>query len=282
MNMKSCMQPQDCGRWGGMMQDVEFKHFKLKVEDGIAIFTICREDKLNALNPDAWDDIDRFSDYIEKNDEIKAAIITGSGDKAFIAGADIGGVASMDTLAAIHRTSSDTQVVLTKLENNRKPIVAAINGYCLGGGFELAMACDIRIVSENALLGLPETNLGILPGAGGTQRLARIAGIGVAKQMILLGIQYTGQEAVARNLAAMCVPQDQLMATAKKMVVRMTRKGPLGLEFAKKAINMSLDTDEKTGMYIERLSFALLLGTEDKKEGTNAFLEKRHAVFKGR
>lgn len=264
------------------MEKPTFTHFTLEEKDGIAIFTICRPEVMNALNKATWADLYHFAKYLDENDELRVGIITGSGDKAFIAGADINNVQQMQPLDALYRDVITLSDALELIEKNRKPVIAAINGYALGGGLELALACDVRIMSDNATVGLPESNLGVIPGAGGTQRLARICGIGIAKQIILTGYNMNAEEAVRCNLAMKAVPQEQLMDEAMKVARWMIKKAPLSLALAKRAINEGYNADLNTALYLERLSFGMLLGTEDKKEGTSAFVEKRKAEFKGR
>ena len=265
------------------MEKPNFNHFTLDEQDGIGIFTIHRPEKLNALNPGTWDDFLSFADYLERSD-LKAAIITGEGDKAFIAGADINNVMTMNPMDSVDNIGEGAKLgkALQLFEDCSKPIIAAINGFALGGGLEVALACDIRIASDNAVLGVPEVSLGLIPGAGGTQRLARMAGIGVAKYLVLTGSNLTAEEALRCNIVSKVVPQAELMDTAMKMAKSMAKKGPLALKLGKKVVQSSFDVDLKTALYVENLAFGLLLGTEDKLEGTSAFIEKRKANFTGK
>jgi len=258
---------------------MEFKNFLLEInEDGIAVFTANRPEKLNAMDIDSWNSILEFFTWANFAPEVKAIIMTGSGDKAFIAGADINSLAakkvgdSFDNLA---------QRANNAIENCGKPVVCAVNGYAFGGGCEIAISCDFRVCSENALFALPETGLGILPGAGGTQRLARLIGIGRAKEMALLGLQYDAEKAVQCGLATKVVPQDQLMAEAYAMCKKLLKKAPLSTKVAKKAIHASFGSND-LGMLIESLSLSALYGTEDKAEGCASFLEKRKPSYKGK
>jgi enoyl-CoA hydratase len=264
------------------MEKPSFTHFTLEEKDGVAIFTIQRPEVMNALNKATWTDIYNFAKYLDENEDLRVGIITGSGDKAFIAGADINNVAQMQPLEALYRDVITLQSGLELIEKNRKPVIAAINGYALGGGLELALACDIRIMSDNATVGLPECGLGVIPGAGGTQRLARICGIGIAKQLVLTGYSMNAEEAVRCNLAMKAVPQDQLMDEAMKVARWIIKKAPLAVALAKRAINEGINADLNTAMYLEKLSFGMLLGTEDKHEGTAAFIEKRKPEFHGK
>ncbi|GHU64489.1 3-hydroxybutyryl-CoA dehydratase [Clostridia bacterium] len=256
-----------------------YKAFTLKLEDGIAYFTINRPEARNALNLDCFDDLNRFLDFIAESDEVKIAILTGAGEKAFIAGADINNVRTKTGVQHLRKPSLEP--ILRRIETCDIPIIAAVNGYAFGGGFELALACDIRIASENAQFGLPETSLGIYPGAGGTQRLPRIAGIGVAKEVILAGRILKAEEAKTLGIVMAVVPLDQLLAQATDVAKRMMAKGPVALTLAKKVIAASADTDITTGAFIEALGYCILLNTKDKTEGTDAFLEKRPPAFTG-
>ncbi|SMC82763.1 enoyl-CoA hydratase/isomerase family protein [Papillibacter cinnamivorans] len=265
-----------------MLKKPEFTHFTLEEQEGIAIFTISRPEALNALNQAAWTDLLNFAEYLEKAEHLQVGIITGAGDKSFIAGADINTLTGMVPMDAVNPPCTDLGQALILLESCSKPVIAAINGYALGGGLEVALACDFRIVSENAALGLPEVGLGLIPGAGGTQRLSRLAGIGIAKDMILAGRTLSAQEAVTHNLAMKVVPREDLLAEAVKLAKSLAKKGPLALRLGKQAINRSLDVDLKTALYIENLTFGMLLSTDDKREGTRAFIEKRKPAFKGK
>lgn len=256
-----------------------FKEFILEQDGAIAYFTINRPQARNALNERCFIEISQFVDYLEDTPEVRTAIITGAGEKAFIAGADINGVRTKTGIR--HLRKPDLENALRKLELCTKPVIAAVNGYAFGGGFELALACDIRIASENARFGLPETNLGIYPGAGGTQRLARMAGIGVAKEVIMAGRTLKPEEAKALGLVMQVVPLGSLMDEAEAIAQKMMEKGPVALTVAKKVITASMDTDISTGMLLESLGYALLLESKDKQEGTAAFLEKRAPVFCG-
>jgi len=261
------------------MKKPEFVNFLLEEEDGIATFTSNRPEVMNALNIDSHLDMLKFIPYFEQAEHLRVAIITGAGEKAFIAGADIN---NLKVATGIESLNGRMRRALSMLESCSKPVIAAVNGYAFGGGLELALACDIRIVSDNALLALPETDLGILPGTGGTQRLPRIVGVGVAKDMILGGRRLNAQEAVQFGLAYKCVPVAEIMTETKKIAGKIAARGPLGLQMAKKAINESLFTDVKSGVEYEALCLAVTFESEDKLEGTTAFLEKRKPVFTGK
>ena len=258
---------------------MEFKYFIYELNNGIATFTVNREEVRNALNTQCWEEIGRFVDHINNEDEVKLAIITGAGKKAFVAGADISALKERTMVSVL---SGVAQGVLKKLSSCEKPVIAAVNGLALGGGCELAMACDIRIASDNAKLGLPELGLGIIPGAGGTQRLAKLVGLGRAKEMILTGRIAEAQEALVMGLVTQVVPQEQLMETVLNTAKDILAKGPLAVRLAKKAVAASLSTDEESGMLVELLSYAVAIASEDKTEGTTAFLEKRRPNFQGK
>lgn len=259
---------------------MEYQNFRLSVNDrGIAFFTANRPEKMNAMNDLSWAELRRFFEEADKDPAIHAVIVTGAGEKAFVAGADIG---SLKEKRSTDCLGGAGQKALEQIENCSKPVIAAINGYAFGGGCELALACDLRIVSENAQFALPEVGLGILPGAGGTQRLARIIGLGRAKEMILMGRKIRAAEAVQIGLAYKCVPIGELLGEAGKMAGSVLAKGPVAINLSKKAIKASLSSSQDVGMLLEMLSLSVLCSTEDKKEGVEAFLEKRAPVYKGR
>ena len=246
---------------------------------GVAVLTIDREQVRNALDLDTWLDLEHFVDFAETEPSIKAIVLTGAGRKSFAAGADLRMMLEKGAVDVLNGTS---QRVVTKFETCSKAIVAAINGHAFGGGFEVALACDIRIMAEHAKLGLPETGLGLLPGVGGSQRLTRVVGMGRAKEIILAGRVVSAQEAVDMGLAYQCVGGDALLETAKACAAAIAAKGPLAVRLAKRAIRASLSTDQENGMLIEMLCLSILCGSEDKREGVQAFLEKRLPEFKGR
>lgn len=247
-------------------------------DDGIATFTVNRPEKLNAMNDDAWRELGAFMDEVEQTPEIRAVILTGAGEKAFIAGADLNSLAKKRPATCLGNIA---QTALNKVEHCSKPVIAAVNGFAFGGGCETAIACDFRIVSEKALFALPETGLGILPGAGGTQRLSRLIGMGRALDMILLGRKVGGQEAVEIGLATLCVPNDQLMDAAKKTAKSLLTKGPVAVRIAKQVVRASMSSSQDVGLLLEKLALSALFGTEDKAEGVGAFLEKRDPHYTG-
>ena len=262
-----------------MQMEKSYENFLLEVNDGIATFTVNRENIMNAVSEDCFRELYEFLCDAEKDPDIKAIILTGAGRKAFVAGADIKGFSGNRAATALQPRWSD--LACDKLENGPKPVIAAVNGYAFGGGCEIALACDIRIASENARFALPETKLGIIPGWGGTQRLSRIIGVGRAKEMILAGREYTGQEAVTAGMAMKCVALDDLMGEAMKVAEQFKLRAPLATAVAKRLIRHSVSTDIAAGTFMEAMGVSLLLETEDRKEGSDAFFNKRKPEFKG-
>lgn len=256
-----------------------FQNLILEIEDKIAIVTVNRPEVRNALNAATWRELELLISQLENDDEVRVVIITGAGDKAFVAGAD---VKSLRERSALETFAGENQRILNRLEGLDKVTIAAINGYALGGGCELAMACDIRIAVEQAKLGQPELNLGFLPGAGGTQRLTRLVGPGKAKELILTGEPVSAHEALQIGLINKVVPASELMSSAKDMARKILAKGPLAAKFAKAVVNWGGSTDLQTGLIIERLAQTVLFSTEDRMEGINAFLEKRSPNYKGK
>ncbi len=260
---------------------MEYKNIKFEKDGAVATVTIDRPKVLNALNDETIAELDHCFTSIADDSSILCVILTGGGEKSFIAGADIGELAVCDVISG--RAKCDRgQSLLFKIENIPQPVIAAINGFALGGGCEFAMACDIRLASEKAKIGQPEVSLGIIPGYGGTQRLARLVGRGKAKQMILTGDFINAAEAYRIGLVDEVYPPDELMAKAKEMAGKIVSKGPLAIKAAKEAINLGLDVDIKSGCEHEAVLFAGICASEDKTEGTSAFLEKRKAEFKGK
>ncbi|MDY3051951.1 MAG: enoyl-CoA hydratase-related protein [Ndongobacter sp.] len=246
----------------------------LEKQNGIGVLTINRPKSLNALNSETLAELKEALLAVSCDDEIQVLILTGSGDKAFVAGADISEM--------VHASAPEgrTMGLLAKesfelLENMEKVTIAAVNGFALGGGCEIAMACDIRVASDNAKFGQPECGLGILPGFGGTQRLPRLVGKGRAKELIFTCDMISAEEAMRIGLANHVVPQAELMDYCKAMAGRIMKNGPFAVSLAKQAINTGMDTDLASGLKLEANLFGLSFATEDKKEGMTAFLEKR-------
>ena len=217
---------------------------------------------------------------IDTNEQIRVAVLTGQG-KVFVSGGDIRQMHTLDAVSGIE-FSNKGHVALSGLENMKKPVIAAVNGYALGGGLEIALACDIIYASEKAVLGLPEVTLGVVPGFGGTQRLARLIGPARAKELILTGARISAREAYDLGIVNKVVPDDQLMAEAYALAAKIAAAAPLGVELAKDCINVGTNVDIESGLKHEAHAFAILCGTEDKNEGMGAFLEKRPALFRGR
>lgn len=259
---------------------MKFKNILYEVKDGILYLTLNRPEVRNALSPEMWKDIQTAVEAAGNDDSVQVIIISGAGDKALASGADIQEIHDRPTLKMLMGTST---IALKALEDLYKPVICAINGYALGGGCELAMACDIRIATGRSKFGQPETSLSIIPGAGGTQRLARLVGVGRAKELIYTGRIITAEEAKLIGLVNQVTgdTREELMEAAKAMAEQIMKKGPVATRLAKMAINVGMDTDINTGLLFERIAQTVAFGTEDRKEGTQAFLEKRKAEFKG-
>jgi len=259
----------------------EYQTLLLDKQEGIAFVSMNRPAVLNALNETALYELDKVIEEIENDSNVLVVIITGNGDKAFVAGADIGELRYLSALQA-RNWSKYGQSVFNKLENLPKPVIAAINGYALGGGCELAMSCDIRIASEKARLGLPEVLLGVIPGYAGTQRLPRLIGKGRAKELLFTGEQIDAKEAHRIGLVNKVVPHEQLLNAAKDMAFKIMSRGQIAIKLVKSAINEGIDVDFETAQSYEAEVFGLSFSTEDQKEGMAAFMEKRDANFKGK
>ncbi|HJM44226.1 MAG: enoyl-CoA hydratase-related protein [Nitrospinota bacterium] len=250
----------------------------------ILTVTMNRPEALNALDPETESRMREVFDDFREDDGLWAAILTGAGEKAFCAGADIKKtIASvLDESAWVQRKSHlGGRDVYHALENQTKPILSAVNGYALGGGLELALCCDIRIASETASLGLPEVSLGIMPGAGGTQRLSRVVGMARALDLVLTGERIDARAALSIGLVTRVVPPGELMKTARALAENICRKAPLSVRFAKEAVRRGAEMNLADGLAFENTLFTLLRGTQDAKEGTSAFAEKRKPEFRG-
>jgi len=247
----------------------------------IAYVTVNRPRVLNALNHRTWADLRAAFEEARADVEVRGAILTGSGDKAFIAGADIGELAQVTAVDA-ERSSSFGQSVLNLIESLGKPVIAAVNGFALGGGCETAMACTIRIAAENAKFGQPEVKLGLPPGGGGTQRLPRLVGKGRALQLILSGEIINAAEAYRIGLVNEVVPAADLIPRAETILKQILVNAPIAVQYSLEAVNKGLETSQAEGFALEASFFGICAATEDKKEGTTAFLEKRAAQFQGR
>ncbi|MCF6464586.1 short-chain-enoyl-CoA hydratase [Clostridium sp. Cult2] len=255
-----------------------FKYIQFKKEKNIGILSINRPNALNALNSDVLDELDKSIDRVIDDDEVHILIITGEG-RAFVAGADISEMKDMDLFRA--RKFADKGLKLfRKIELMEKPVIAAVNGFALGGGCELTMCCDIRIASPKAKFGQPEVGLGIIPGFAGTQRLSRIVGLGKAKELIFTADMIDAEEAYRIGLVNKVVPEEELIDEAMAIANKIASKGQIAVRFSKVAINRGIETDIETGQAIEKDLFGLCFATEDQKEGMEAFLEKRKPNYK--
>jgi len=259
---------------------MEYQNLIFKIENKIATVTINRPEKLNALNNKTIEELGTVFQIIKDDDDIKVVVVTGAGEKAFVAGADISELNSLDAITG-EKFSEKGQDVFNQIENLGKPVIAAVNGFALGGGCELALACHIRLASNNAMFGQPEVNLGIIPGYGGTQRLARLINPGRAAEYILTGDMISAEEALRIGLVNKVFEQDELMPKAYKMAEKIMGKGQIAVRMALKAVISSSELNLNEGLKIESGLFALTTSTKDFKEGTKAFLEKRKPEFKG-
>jgi len=259
----------------------EFEHVQVEIEDGIAIVRVNRPDKLNALNAALIAQLDEAFRALAADDSARALVLTGAGEKAFVAGADIGELATMDPIGGV-RTSRQGQDAFRFLERMPKPVIAAVNGFALGGGLELALACHLRLASENAKFGLPEVKLGIIPGYGGTVRLPRLVGKGRALELILSGEMIDAPEAYRIGLVNRVVPQSELLDTARTLAGKITANGPVAIALALEAVENGLTATTEDAQRFESNLFGLLASTDDMREGMGAFLEKRKANFTGK
>ncbi len=249
--------------------------------DGMATITINRPKALNALNKQTVQEILSRLNDAEADETVKVIVITGTGDKAFCVGLDLKAVKGISAVNGMN-LSLLGQELTKKIESLRKPVIAAINGYALGGGLELAMSCDLRIASENAKVGQPELNVGLIPGWGGTQRLPRLVGRGIAKELIFTGKMIDAETAKQLGVLNKVVPPDQLKSVVKELAAELMTKPPIGIQLAKQLINSSIETDLTKGLVQEAQAFGVLASTEDFDEGVAAFIEKRKPQYKGK
>lgn len=255
-------------------------HVHLRVEDRLAVVTVDRPEALNALNLAVLRELRDVLREVEAREDVGVLILTGAGEKAFVAGADIAEMLPLRPLET--RTFAALGHEVTRLlERMEKPTIAAVNGYALGGGCELALACDLRLASDRATLGLPEVGLGIFPGFGGTQRLTRLVGRGTASALILTGDPVDAEEAARLGLVNRVVPHEQLLAEAEGLARRMLERGPLALKLAKSAIHQSQEVGLSSGLSYEQEAFSLIFASDDKVEGLRAFTERRKPAFRG-
>jgi len=260
---------------------MSYQNLLLEITDGVATLTINRPEKLNALNAATLDELEHAFQHCQGSESVRALILTGAGEKAFVAGADIRELARMTPLSAKDLAYRGQQV-LARVEHMGKPTVAMINGFALGGGLELALACNLRTAATTARLGLPEVSLGIIPGYGGTQRLSRVAGPAVAREWILTGDQFLAEEAHRVGVVNRIFAPEELKAGTRKMVDSILSRGPVAVRFAIEAINRGSNIPQREGEILECDLFGLAASTEDMREGMTAFLEKRKPSFKGR
>jgi enoyl-CoA hydratase len=260
---------------------MSYENLKVETRDGVAVVTINRPEKLNALNDRTVEELDAAFTAIGADPQVRGAILTGAGEKAFVAGADIAELSTQSPVDGKER-SIRGQKVFDRIENLGKPVIAAVNGFALGGGCELALACHVRVASENAKLGTPEVKLGIMCGYAGTQRLPRLVGKGRALEMLLTGEMVGAQDALRIGLVNRVVPRESLLQEAETLLRQMLANGPVSLRFTLEAVNAGLEMPLREGQYLEATLFGLICTTEDMKEGTGAFLEKRPAKFQGK
>jgi len=262
------------------VSQMTYQHILFEIKEAIATITFNRPKALNALNSELLEEFSRALDEISQDEAIKVLILTGAGDKAFVAGADITELATFNSLQA-KLFSKKGQDIFKKLQALPIPVIAAANGYALGGGCEVALACDFIYASENAMFGLPEINLGLMPGFGGTQRLPRLIGKNMAKEMIFTGKMISAVEAKQIGLVNKVCPGGTLIEEASKTANVIAQKGKVSLRAAKQSIDHGMNVDLASGCAMEVDGFAICMASDDSKEGTRAFLEKRKADFKG-
>jgi len=259
----------------------DFQNIRFEKKNQIAYITVDRPKVLNALNMATMQELKQAFAAIKDDNEVRVVILTGAGEKAFVAGADIAELSQHTPVSAKEYTHRG-QAIIDAIENLGKPVIACVNGFALGGGCELAMACTMRLASENAKLGQPEVKLGLIPGYGGTQRLSRLVGKGVAMQLVLTGEMISAQEAHRIGLVNEVVPAGELIARAEAIAAKIIAHAPLAIQYAMEAVNRGLDLPLADGLFLEATLFGVCCATEDKNEGTKAFLEKRPAQFKGK
>jgi enoyl-CoA hydratase len=260
---------------------MNFENVLVSIENGIGQITINRPSKLNALNVATIQELHQALDQLNKNTDVKVIILTGEGEKAFVAGADIAEFADFSVEEGAQLAAQGQELLFDFVENLATPTIAAVNGFALGGGLELAMACHFRIASDNAKMGLPEVSLGVIPGYGGTQRLPQLVGKGRAMEMIMTAGMIPADEAYRAGLVNHVVPQSELMEFTKSIAQRIMKNSPVAIGKAIKAVNANFK-DGENGYETEIRNFGKCFGTDDFKEGTSAFLEKRKAVFPGK
>lgn len=259
---------------------MRFRFLQTEIENGVALVTINRP-PVNPLNSAVFNELIHLMGEIDRNNEVRTIIITGQGEKAFVAGADIQEMANLDAVG-IMEMNKRSRLAFSAIENVSKPVIAAINGLALGGGLELALACDLRICSENAKFAFPEIGLGIIPGGGGTQRLQKIVGQGIAKELMYFGEMIDANRALALRIVNKMVPQGEVLSAAKEWAEKLAKKPPIAMRMLKTAITSGANVDLETGLTLETACFSNAFATEDRKEGLQAFIEKRKPVYQGK
>lgn len=260
---------------------MEYKNILCEINEGVALVTVNRPGSLNALNSEVLSELECAFYELEQDGKAQVVIVTGAGEKAFVAGADIKEMAAMNAFQG-HQFALKGQRLMLFIQKMTKPVIAAVNGYALGGGLELALACDIIYASENAKVGFPEVTLGIIPGFGGTQNLSRLIGPNRAKELVFSGRIVSAQKALAWGIANEVCPQAELAGKALELAREIAKNGRLGVGYAKNAIVNGLNMSKEDGFRYESSLFGVLFATEDQKEGMGAFVEKRKAQFKGK
>lgn len=259
---------------------MNYEFLNYEIENKVAVVTINRP-PVNPLSTQVFKELSSIFDELDMDDEVNAIVITGSGEKAFVAGADITEMADLD-LSGIMKMNKVSRAVFSKIENASKPVIAAINGLALGGGLELALACDLRISSEKAKFAFPEVGLGIIPGGGGTQRLQKIVGQGIAKELLYFGDMFDAKRALDLQIVNKVVPAEEVVSTAKEWAGRLAQKPAVAIQMLKLAVNTGSNVDIESGLIIETTCFGNAFSSEDRKEGLQAFVEKRKPVFSGK
>jgi enoyl-CoA hydratase len=260
---------------------MEFKFIVYEKSEGVATITLNRPEALNAFSNDVVEEILRALEDVKSDENVRVIVLTGAGEKAFSAGADIKSMMGMTPLKARELSLMGERLCLA-LENFEKPVIAAINGYALGGGLEVAMACDFRITSENARMGQTEVNIGLIPGWGGTQRLTRLVGMTKSKELVFTGKMVDARTAEQLGIVNMVTPADKLKETVRQFAIELASKPPVALKVAKALVNKGANIGLDSALALEREGFGVVASTEDFKEGVSAFTEKRKPVFKGK
>lgn len=258
---------------------MKLQNVVFETRDRIAFVTIQRPEVRNALDLQTVQELHAVLTEINMSQEAGAVILTGAGEQVFVSGADIRDIRARNKMDALKGINSR---LFKAVEDCEKPVIAAVNGYALGGGFELALACDIRVCSDNAMFGLPEVSLGIIPGAGGLYRLTRIAGLGIAKELILTGNTIDAQRALQLGIVSRVAPPQELILAAQQIAEKILSRGPLAVRLAKRSLNLATQVSTEAAMALDEYAQGILFESEDKTEGTSAFLEKRPSKFKGR